>query len=729
MKVIFQHDKKDCGVACLSMIIVRYNKYYPLSTLRNKFYIGKDGISLLSLKDTAENIGFGTIALKLSIAELCKNDFLLPAILHWGQNHFVVLHKISKCFFTGKNKYTIVDPAHGIISLSEEEFKFSWCPEKDKGIVLFLEPTDKIFNQSSKQIGRDNGININHILKYIMPYKLQIIWIFILLFLGTLITFTFPMFTQKLIDDGVGKKNISLIFYILLAQLSFFIGNIIVGIIRNKKLLEIGARININIISDFFEKLFSLPIRFFDTKLMGDFNQRIQDHQKIERFITSDGILTIFSIVTLFVFLTVLGYYDVKILVVYFILTGVSLLWFLYWLKKRKHLDYFKFQRLGENQDLIYEIINGVSEMKLNQYEEFKRKEWKRLQYKLYEINSRILKIEQIQYSGFDFINQFKNILITFLSAYIVVKGQMTLGVLLSISYILGQLNSPVNQMVMFFRSLQDAKLSLERLNEVQSEDEEEREEQVSIDNNVSIKLENVSFQYEGPKSPFVLKNINIVIPKGKTIAIVGASGSGKTTLIKLLLKFYEPTKGSIFYGENDLKAISPSYLRKLSGVVMQDGFIFSDTIERNIATSDVKIDYNKLNNAIDVANIKTFIEELPLGVKTKIGASGNEISGGQKQRVLIARAVYKNPKYIFFDEATSALDAENEKAIHDNLQFFLKGKTAVIIAHRLSTVKKADNIIVLNKGEVVEQGNHKELVSKKGIYYNLIKNQLELGN
>jgi len=562
-----------------------------------------------------------------------------------------------------------------------------------------------------------------------MPYKNQMLWVTILLLLGTLTTLVFPVLTQKLIDEGVGKKNLSLIIYILLAQIVFFTGSILFNVIRNKILLFVGAKININIIADFLKKLLSLPIRFFDTKLLGDFTQRIQDHEKIEKFIISDGLSTIFSIIVFSVLFGVLGYYNLTILVIYSFLTVFSIFWALYWLKKRKYLEYFRFQKQTENQDIIYEIINGISEMKLNQYEEFKRKEWEKVQYKLFNINVRILKVEQFQISGFEFINQLKNILVTFLGALFVIKNQMTLGMLLSVSYILGQLNQPVNQMVQFFRSLQDAKLSLMRLNEIQTHQEEEKKEMIPLkENNKDIKIEKVSFQYEGPKSPYILKNINLHIPKEKITAIVGASGSGKTSLVKLLLKFYEPIIGNIYYGDEDLKNISPLSLRKISGVVMQDGFIFSDTIERNIATGDEEIDYHKLNKAIEIANIKSFIEEKPLGLKTKIGASGNGLSGGQKQRILIARAVYKNPHYIFFDEATSALDAENEKIIHDNLQSFFKGRTVIIVAHRLSTVKNADQIIVLKKGQIVEQGNHKELVSKKGEYYNLIKNQLELG-
>ena len=560
----------------------------------------------------------------------------------------------------------------------------------------------------------------------------------LLLLFGTITTLVFPVLTQKLMDEGVSKKDLSVISYILIAQLAFFLGNIIFNIFRNWIMLIVGTNINIRIISDFLKKLLKLPIKFFDTKLMGDFSQRIQDHERIESFLTSQSLITLFSAITFTVFFGVLWYYDFTILLLYVALTAISVLWSLLWMKKRKVLDYFRFQQRSENQESIYEIINGVSEMKLNQFENYKRKKWEEIQQKLLKVNIRILKLDQIQLSGFEFINQLKNIIVTFLAASFVVKGSMTLGELLSVSYIIGQMNSPVNELIQFFRSLQDAKLSLSRLHEVHDYAEEEKEYHVPLlsekytrQNGIErgIYFKNVSFQYEGPRSPYVLKNINLFIPEGKITAIVGASGSGKTTLIKMFLKFYEPVEGDVFFNHLNAQDISPKDLRENCGTVMQEGYIFSDTIERNIAAGDENIDYEKLEKALHIANIKSFVEELPLGLKTKIGASGNGISGGQKQRILIARAVYKNPYFIFFDEATSALDADNEKIIHDNLQSFFKGKTAVIVAHRLSTVRNADQIIVLKHGEIVEKGSHEELVSRKSDYYNLVKNQLELGN
>lgn len=728
-----QHDQMDCGPACLAMVSSHYGKDFGLQYLRDKSFITREGVSLLGISEAADKIGFKTISAKLKTGDFDKE--LLPCILHWNQNHFVVLYKINKNIFTGKLIYKIADPGHGFVSLSEDKFKKSWLSDGEKGVALFLEPTEEFYKQTPPE---EEKLSIKYLLKYLKPYKNQMLQLFFLLLLGTLTTLIFPILTQKLIDDGVSKKDLSVISYILLAQLAFFFGNIIFGIFRNWIMLVVGTKINIQIISDFLKKLLKLPIKFFDTKLMGDFNQRIQDHERIEDFLTSQSLLTLFSIITFSVFFGVLWYYDFRILAVYIILTIVSVVWSLYWMKKRKILDYFRFQQRSENQESIYEIINGVSEMKLNQFEDFKRKEWEQIQQKLFKINIRILKLDQVQLSGFDFINQLKNIVVTFLAASFVVKGHMTLGALLSVSYIIGQMNSPVSQLISFFRSLQDAKLSLSRLNEVQNHPEEEQEnllpllskkytEQNGIEKGIYFK--NVSFQYEGPQSPYVLKDINLFIPEGKVTAIVGASGSGKTTLMKMLLKFYEPVSGEINFNHLNINEISPLDLRKNCGVVMQDGFIFSDTIERNIATNDENINYNKLEKALQTANIKSFVDGLPLGLNTKIGASGNGISGGQKQRILIARAVYKNPHFIFFDEATSSLDAENEKIIHDNLQSFFRGKTVIIVAHRLSTVKNADQIIVLKNGEIVEQGNHQRLVERKADYYNLVKNQLELGS
>ncbi|WP_228446296.1 peptidase domain-containing ABC transporter [Chryseobacterium sp. 18068] len=726
-----QLDQMDCGPACLAMISSYHGKDFGLQYLRENSFMSREGVSLLGITEAAHTIGFETTAVKLEIEDL-KDEFL-PCILHWNQNHFVVLYGISNNFFNGEKKFKIIDPSYGFVSVTEENFRKAWISDKNKGVALFMEPTDDFYLKVPPQ---EEKLSVRYLLNYLIPHKRQILKLFIFLLLGTITTLFLPILTQKLIDDGVGKKDMSVIFYILFAQLGFFLGNIIFNIFSNWIMLVVGTKINIHIISEFLKKLLRLPIKFFDTKLMGDFNQRIQDHERIESFLTSQSLLTVFSMITFSVFFGILWYYDFKILLVYLGLTSISIIWSLYWMKKRNILDYFRFQKRSENQESIYEIINGVSEMKLNQFEDFKRKEWEKIQQKLFEVNIRILRLDQLQLSGFEFINQLKNIIVTFLTAYLVVNDKMTLGSLLSVSYIIGQMNNPVNQLITFFRSLQDAKLSLMRLNEVQNHSEEESENFKSINILPSSKnqktrgiiFENIFFQYEGPKSPYVLQNVNFHLPEGKITAIVGSSGGGKTSLLKLLLRFYDPTSGNIYINGDNILSLSPKSIRENCGVVMQDGYIFSDTIARNIAAEDGEINMDRLKHAVKIANLESFIAQLPLGYNTKIGASGNGISGGQKQRILIARAVYKDPQFIFFDEATSALDAKNEKIIHENLQLFFKGKTVLVIAHRLSTVKNADQIIVLKDGNVVETGNHHELVDQKEEYYNLVKNQLELG-
>jgi len=729
VKFIPQHDAMDCGPACLAMISNFYKKHYSLQFFRDNCYITKEGVSLMGLLEGAEKAGYEAFSAKLSIEMLINEKQSLPCILHWNQNHFVVLKKISQNIITKKYYFHVYDPAYGVIRLNFDTFKKSWSVDGEEGIALFLLPTETFYKQKAPQ---EQKISVRYIFKFLRPFKKQIFIMFILLLMGSIFTLILPFLTQNLIDKGINAKNLDIIVLILLSQLLIFSGNLVFEIIRNWIMLNVGTKISISIISEFLIKLLQLPIKYFDTKLIGDYNQRIIDNERIENFLTSQSLLTFFSIISFSVFFGVLWYYNIKILITYLLLTIISILWSFFWLKKIEYLDYFKFQQRSESQESIFEIFNGVTEMKLNKFEAVKRSEWEKIQEKLLLLNIRVLKLEQIQISGFEFLNQLKNILVTFLAAIFVIHGKMTLGELLSVSYIVGQMNSPVNQLVSFFRSLQDAKLSLERLNEVQNhpaEEQDHNQNTISIKESQGIEFKNVSFQYEGPSSPYVLKDINLHIPEGKVTAIVGASGSGKTTLMKLLLSFYEPTQGEIFYNKDNLRTISPNNLRENCGVVMQNGYIFSDTIQKNITTGADVIDSQTLNNAVKIANISEFIQSLPLGFNTKIGASGSGISGGQRQRILIARAVYKNPHYIFFDEATSALDAENEKIIHDNLQHFFKGKTVVIIAHRLSTVKNADQIIVLKNGTIVENGSHRELVSNKADYFNLVKNQLELGS
>ncbi|MCL1942920.1 MAG: peptidase domain-containing ABC transporter [Candidatus Azobacteroides sp.] len=740
-----QRDQMDCGPACLSMAASAYGKRYPVEYLREECFLTREGVSLLGITEAAEKIGFECVSAKISVTKLKeisgnfpKNGGALTCILHWNQNHFVVLYKAPR-FPKGRGlfpsllgrlgrSFHIADPSHGFIKLPEKDFRKSWLSDDEKGIVLFLQPTENFYHLEPP--GKNKN-SLRYLFSYLKEYSGRLLGMFFMLLAGSALTLVFPFLQQNLIDKGVTGKNLNIITLILLAQLALFFGSIVMEIIRNRLMLYVGTKLSIRIISDFLKKLLALPIKFFDTKMQGDFQQRIQDNERIENFLTSQSLLTFFSIITFSVFFGVLWYYNVTILLIYLFLTVLSIFWSIFWLKKRRILDYFRFQERSRNQESIYEMLNGVTEMKLNNFADYKRYKWEEIQQKLFKINIRILRLDQFQMSGFEFINQLKNIVVTFFAAALVIKGNITLGIMLSISYIIGQMNSPVNQLIGFFRGLQDAKLSLERLNEVQNHPEEEQEGQLkSIQpaTRIGIKIENLSFRYGGTHSPFVLKNINLEIPESKITAIVGASGSGKTTLVKLLLKFYDITNGNIFYNNLNINNLSAENLRKNIGVVMQDGYIFSDTIERNIATSDENIDEEKLERAVQTANIERFIESLPLKYNTKIGAAGNGISGGQQQRILIARAVYKNPHYIFFDEATSALDAENEKIIHDNLQEFFRGKTVLIIAHRLSTVKNADQIIVLKEGEIAEQGTHAQLVENKGEYFNLVKNQLELG-
>lgn len=732
-KITYQLDEMDCGPSCLVMISKHYGKEFSLPFFRDNSFITKNGVSLLGISQAAQNIGFETVSAKLTLEKLKEKKDDIPCVIHWNQSHFAVLYKIKKSKFSKKYYFYVADPAHGLIKLTEDNFCKGWMNIQNKGVALFLTPTKIFFNQ--QEIKEKN--NFSYLFNYIKPFKWQMIKIFSSLIIGSLITLIFPFLTQNLVDKGINPKNINFVTLILLAQLSLFFGHTIVEIIRNRILLYVGSKINISIIADFLEKLMLMPLKYFDSKRIGDLTQRIQDHKRIESFLTSQSIQTLFSLINFSVFFGVLAYYNWSILIIYISITLFSILWVLHFQKQRKTLDYNRFELLADNQSSTYELITGMQEIKLNNFEQYKQNQWKEIQEKLLKINLKVLNLDQLQLSGYEFLNSVKNIIVTFIVAQNVINNNLTLGSMLSISYIIGEMNSPINQLISFFRSLQDAKLSFSRLNEIHNFKEvtnkniktHNKNKQINDAKQKGILFCNVNFQYEGPKSQYILKNINHFISENKITAVVGTSGSGKTTLLKLILKYYDPINGKISINAENLKTLKLNDWRNDYGVVMQDGYIFSETIERNIATSDTEIDIQKLENAIKIANLTDYINNLPMGIKTKIGTSGSGISGGQKQRILIARAVYKNPKYLFFDEATSSLDAENEKIIMENLNTFFKNKTVIIIAHRLSTVKNADQIIVLKNGEIAEVGNHKQLVQNKADYYNLIKNQLELGN
>ena len=716
----------DCGPSCLRMIAKHYGRNYSVQTLRERSHITREGVSLLGTSDAAESIGFRTMGIRIGLEQLAK-ETPLPCIAHWKQNHFVVVYHITK------KHVHVADPAHGMIKYSREEFMNQWASTKTEdepqGICLLLEPTPDFYSQEGEV--RDKK-TFRFLFSYLKPYGKFITQLVLGMVLGALLQLIFPFLTQAIVDIGISNQDLGFISLILIAQLVLFISQASVEFIRSWILLHISARVNISLISDFLIKLMKLPIGFFDSKMIGDLMQRIGDHTRIENFLTVSSLNILFSMVTLVMFSVVLAIYSLKILLIFLIGSALYIIWVLLFMKKRREVDYKRFAQMADNQSNLIQLITGMQEIKLNNCEKQKRWDWEKIQARLFKVNIKGLALNQYQQAGAVFFNQTKNILIIFVAADSVVRGDMTLGMLVAVQYIIGTLNSPIDQMITFFRSAQDAKISLERLGEIHSREEEEKSEEPKVSSlpaKKSLTVRDLTFRYSGSHSDPVLKNLNFEIPEKKITAIVGPSGSGKTTLVKLLLGFYPPEKGEIKVGELNIKNINGRFWRQQCGAVMQDGFIFSDTIARNIAVSDEYIDRDKLLHAVNIANIQDFVESLPLAYNTKIGQEGTGLSQGQKQRILIARAVYKNPEFLFFDEATNALDANNERTIMKKLNQFFEGKTAVIVAHRLSTVTNADLIIVLDKGEVIEQGTHEELTKLKGAYYQLVKNQLELGS
>lgn len=727
-----QLDAMDCGPTCLRMIAKYYGKSYSIQNLRDRSFITKTGVNLLGISQAAESIGFRSTGVKITFNQLA-NDVTLPCIVHWDANHFVVCYDIRKSRKHGAT-VSIADPGTSLRTLTEAEFRRSWENSlrdgEGVGIALLLQPGPKF--KELKDEPEKGRRSLAFFLKYLSPFKQQLVQIVISMVVISLLQLIFPFLTQSLVDVGVRGGNIGFIQLVLLAQAVIFIARLSVEYIRSWILLHMNTRINIALISDFLIKLMKLPLRFFDSKNVGDIMQRIGDHRRIEEFLTGNSITTLFSFINFFVFALVLGFYDLSILLLFLAGNALYVAWVLFFMKYRRNLDFKRFEQAAKEQSNVIQIITGMQDIKLNNCERQKRWGWERIQVKLFKISIKSLAIGQFQQVGSVFFNQTTNLLITFLAAQGVVQGNITLGMMLSITYIIGQLNAPIDQFIGFAQSLQDAKLSLERLNEIHGQEDEEQTLTTKLNelpDQKSLEVDDLSFSYDGSDFRFVLNDLKLSIPESKVTAIVGASGSGKTTLVKLLLGFYEPNRGSIKVGNTPLNSLNPHLWRSKTGSVLQDGYLFSDTIANNIALGDDEPNKEQLRYATQVANISEFIDGLPMGYNTKIGMEGMGLSQGQKQRILIARAVYKNPDYLFFDEATNALDANNEKAIQEQLHQFYQGKTVIVVAHRLSTVRDADQIVVLDKGKIAEVGNHQDLTDKRGIYYNLVKNQLELGS
>ncbi|MCM1504865.1 MAG: peptidase domain-containing ABC transporter [Muribaculum sp.] len=726
-ELVKQKDSMQCGVACLAMICRHFGRAYSMGALSRYCFATAEGVSMLGINEAAEELGLSSKAVKLSVGQLA--EFPMPCILHWNQNHFVVCYGVRR---SGR-QFLIADPAKGRVKCSIAELESHWVSSSSEGsgvgVAMFFEP-DRHFFELNLDADTPEKRSIGFLMGYIKQYRGYFSQIVLGLLLGSVLQLVMPFLTQAIVDVGIKQSDINFIWLILLGEMMIVFGRAATDFIRRWLMLHISMRINISLLSDFFIKLLKLPMSFFDTKLMGDLMQRMADHGRVQSFLTSQTLNIAFSILNFIVFGTVLFIYN-KLIFAIFLAGSVGYgIWTASFLNRRKILDYELFEKQAINQNKTYQFVTSMQEIKLQDCERRRRWEWEDVQADLFLVQMKSLKLQQTQEAGSIFINEVKNILITVFAATAVIHGEITLGAMLAIQYIVGQLNSPITQFMGFIYSLQDVKISLERINEIHEGRNEERpENNVSeFDSEKSIKFCGVVFKYDPHGLRNIIDHVTFDVPDGKVTAIVGASGCGKTTLIKLMLGYYPVLAGSISVAGHNIEKYNLKWWRRQCGVVMQDGVIFSESIARNIAVDDGEIDVDRLKYAASIANIHDYIEGLPLKYDTQIGRDGIGLSQGQKQRILIARAVYKNPKFIFLDEATNSLDAKNERLIVENLAEFYKGRTVVVVAHRLSTVKDADKIIVFDGGRISEVGNHESLIAQKGVYFNLIKNQLELG-
>lgn len=726
MKFVRQFDKMDCGPACISMVASAHGRDYPISYLRSLSHLTREGVSIAGLRDALREIGMESATFELTMEQL-QEKCPLPAILHWDQNHFVVLCDVRRSRWTGQTKYYVANPAWGRQVLREDDFARHWTAG-GKGVAIAVEPTEQFYRHPA--IRRRHSL-LHFARRYVWPFRWSMVGSSLGLLFGLALSLVSPFLTKWVVDDGIGMRDMNIVVSILIAQLFIFFGSSVMSVISSWVSLYMTTRININVLSDYLTKLLRLPMTFFETKSVGDYQQRLGDHGRLQQFVTNSTLQTLFALFSVPFYLMIVGWYSMKILGAYCLLTALATGWMAYFFRRRKALDYEQFAISSQNQNKQFELLQGITDIKLNVYEDYKLREWRELQERQYRMSKKVLKLGQVQEIGFTLIGQLRNILITYWIAAEVVNGNLTLGIMMSVSAIIGQINGPLSQLIGFLQQFQDARISLERSTEVHLSDDEDRPRQqadIPTTGPLDLEVRHLSFSYMGKIGNPALSDINVVIPAGKMTAIVGESGSGKTTLMKLLLKFYEPTSGEILLGGKNLQGYTAHSLRQACGIVMQDNFIFSDTVQHNICLGQHE-EEGRLTEALRIACLENFVESHPLGLRTKIGSEGIGVSGGEKQRIMIARAVYKHPLYLMLDEATSSLDAENESRISEALGHRFRGCTRIVIAHRLSTVKDADNILVLKEGRIVESGTHLQLISARGYYYTLVQNQLELAD